>query len=859
MSPNDRSQLVVLTSAFHGYEAEYKGLIATAVSPVFAQAPLALAAKPSSKLDFTRVGLTTRPYQPEPFFAEQLFLSPLGGWLKSRGHWDPLPWQAPPIVKHRVEAQELITHIKAIASVAGRDRIAPELPSLAGGISALINQPAARQQLDLSEWVHIATQGRDHYVRIVYEGELWPFRHKAALVKVTERKFIAHHGLVEAHMVQRNFIVVREPEKQFADDDRNSPFKRVRLTTLVTPSIAEPALIGTTNRSFWVEVMTGTKSRGKFQFHGVGTDVVHEQVDFTVPLLFVSISDLRDPSKMLQVRDAYNAKDQITERQINVPGQKITFAPHRDGAAANDNTQLVTRGMNFVVDEAGHPPKMLMAEVNIPQVQQLLQTDAATTIRFFDGYLAKGIADPANKTGVFAEIVKQSLDSYSPANPFAGLVADTLDVGFSADKAGGFATPSLGVSSLTALQGPLAGKVADAVQDVFNPTDFFPKGGLAQLFGSFDLADLLPVASMGVNAPKMQTTTEDIPGGKKLVVTIDWAPKLSDVHLGAADFKKDHNGASVMKIHGHIEKPFRFDGAPSAGDGSSTFNGSLTNFQVSVLDAVFVNFDSFAFSSKSGAKPDVSVSLNAGTPIEFAGDLKFVEELRKAIPPGLFGDGPSLDTSPTGIRAGFDFALPPLAIGVFALKDVRLGASLTLPFLNGKPTFDFNVSERSHPFQLAVAFFAGGGFFHLQLDTAGMKQLEAALEFGAAASIDIGVASGEVHMMAGIYFSLQRKEGSSDLSCTLTGYLRMGGSLSVLGLVKLSVEFNLSFTYKKEPGGSGKAYGRATLTVHVEVLFFSTSVELTVERAFGGSSGDPHFLDSYDSDDSWQEYARAFG
>ncbi|HEY0369016.1 MAG TPA: hypothetical protein VGC85_05425, partial [Chthoniobacterales bacterium] len=150
--------------------------------------------------------------------------------------------------------------------------------------------------------------------------------------------------------------------------------------------------------------------------------------------------------------------------------------------------------------------------------------------------------------------------------------------------------------------------------------------------------------------------------------------------------------------------------------------------------------------------------------------------------------------------------------------------------------------------------FGGGGFFHLQLDPAGMKALEVALEFGATAAIDLGVASGEVHIMAGIYFSLQRKEGSTDLAAILTGYLRMGGSLSVLGLIKVSVEFNLSFTYDS---ARDKAYGRATLTVSVEVLFFSTSVELTVERAFGGS-GDPHFLDFFPAPEPWEEYALAF-
>ena len=85
---------------------------------------------------------------------------------------------------------------------------------------------------------------------------------------------------------------------------------------------------------------------------------------------------------------------------------------------------------------------------------------------------------------------------------------------------------------------------------------------------------------------------------------------------------------------------------------------------------------------------------------------------------------------------------------------MALNAAVELPFLDGKPLFDFGISTREHPFCLTVAFLGGGGFFHLQLDTGGIRLLEAALEFGAAASIDLGVASGGVHIMAGVYFAM---------------------------------------------------------------------------------------------------------
>ena len=130
-------------------------------------------------------------------------------------------------------------------------------------------------------------------------------------------------------------------------------------------------------------------------------------------------------------------------------------------------------------------------------------------------------------------------------------------------------------------------------------------------------------------------------------------------------------------------------------------------------------------------------------------------------------------------------------------------------------------------------------------------------EFGATASIDLGVASGGVHIMAGIYFKLERKGDppNDKLLPTLSGYLRLGGYLSVLGLIKISLEFVLSFTYD---GLKDKAYGRATLTVKVEIVFFSTSVEVTVEKAFGGHGGDPKFGELFAAPVVWSEYALAF-
>ena len=150
-----------------------------------------------------------------------------------------------------------------------------------------------------------------------------------------------------------------------------------------------------------------------------------------------------------------------------------------------------------------------------------------------------------------------------------------------------------------------------------------------------------------------------------------------------------------------------------------------------------------------------------------------------------------------------------------------------------------------------LTLFGGGGFFAMALSADGLEQIEAAIEFGGNLSLNLGVASGGVYVMAGIYFSLAGDETK------LTGYLRCGGYLSVLGLISISIEFYLGFTFRSKVGGGGEVWGQASVKVAVKIAFFSVSVTLTVERRFAGAAGDPTFEQVVAPDD-WNDYCAAF-
>ena len=292
-----------------------------------------------------------------------------------------------------------------------------------------------------------------------------------------------------------------------------------------------------------------------------------------------------------------------------------------------------------------------------------------------------------------------------------------------------------------------------------------------------------------------------------------------------------------------------------SGKGSASLSvlAELREFVLNLLPVetlVRFRFKYLSFSAGSRGKTEVDVVLED---IEFVGILSFIEVLKDLIPFDGFSDPPYLDVTAQGLTAGYTLELPNVAIGVFSLTNISLGADVRVPFLGDAVTVGFNFCTRESPFALTVSFIGGGGWFLLRLSPDGLDVLELGLEAGASLSVDFGVASGSVSAMLGIYMRLEGEKGS------LTGYFRLRGEVEVLCIISASIELYLGLEYQFD---TGKMIGRASLTVKVEVFFFSASVTIECERQFAGSNGDPSFADvmilSDGSTEPWSTYCHAF-
>ncbi|MFG3117696.1 hypothetical protein ACGF4C_25295 [Streptomyces sp. NPDC048197] len=755
----------------------------------------------------------------DPLRAEQFLLTPMGTSAHLHGAWEPL-------------------------SKPALDRY----------------KEVGRRAPNLVAYDHITGLGRDQYVRIVHHGRL-STGHEALHMQEYKRLFIARpdDGIV-AYLQREDRIIVKQPEMTygaatgFQHEGREMPFRVLRITDRVTPLIIPPDVPANPPlppeedkpdiKAFWVRLKASGEDH---EFTLIGTDTEGRKVSFTMPLIFVPDGLLDEDKQLKALHDpAKETKKKMDQRQNrDLHGQVMAMAQPPDGAAGS--TSHAVGSLTFRLGPEGAPvvgqPCVAAAEVRVPAVEQFTPNAGNLKVEFNATYLSQTMAG-------------------HPAGAYLNLT-DPLKLAFGAEQAGGLSSPNAAVKVITSQAGVIpdvfqtdaTGAVADAA-DIKSIRDAF---GGAQLLGidlgqylkklvkdqlgtlrqlsDKQIENILSKETGLLPAPVLRM--RDLADGQGKELRYVWKPPLEPPTGGALPLIDVSKASLILDA-----RTVRSKDAVA----QSTVQGNLSNFALDFLGMARVEFKELKFKTGPGQKPDVAAS---GVELKFRGALEFVNTLRSALPAEAFGPGAFIDVQPTGIRAGYKLALPAMPLGVFNLANLALSAELAIPF-DGKPvSFRFSVSEQKHPFTLTVSLFGGGGYFSLLVDASGVQEAEGAIEFGGAAALDLGVASGGVSIMAGIRFMLAKNE------VKLSGYLRCNGFLTVLGIVTVSVEFYLELTYEKK-GKQSIVRGRGTLTVSVRIAFFSKSVSLELERTFAGAPVDPTFAQCFSKEQDWPEYCAAF-
>ena len=766
------------------------------------------------------------------FEAERFMLSPLGAWMNVEGKWDA----------------------------------------------------------ELENWRNLTTMGRDHYVKTVKRGILLPFGHRAVFISISERKLLDKiGGYKEARLQKRLFILVREPVLDFsqvAEDasvkaeslgfhSRQLPFKSVRIVTVKTTDLAAPSasplssspLCQPPETAFWPMVDTGAGLQD-FQFLVRAEDRAGHTLEWMMPMAFVRArrmgADEANPENDVSSYAAFlsaamghsggaqllhthnDSADPLFDAASPNPrlisplhGQALSLVP---ASSSNQDAAVNAAALAFRVAIEHRPddvypyrlvnPVLADAQLSVPVLRQLGQLTTPQRATYASAYLRDGYA-PANKGEIFMRFVRSVNLSFGGSNR--------------PDKVGGVVSPGMAIGGLSRLIGPVGVKTEAGSTEVsdshlatlaggsFDPMQYFADALNAKLLGGVTLQEILQTVSFsaaalsGGNAVVPAWTS--VREGNSTCYQLDWH---TSALTSNSVFQTTTSPTLSLSVRARVS---------DTGAAESTVSGKLTSFKLVLAGVIAIDFGSFEFTVPAGGKPLVHVQVPG---IEFQGALKFINAVSGVLGLNHFSDPPYLDITSEGLLCGYTLRIPTIAVGAFALQNLALDASIGLPFTGAPARARLAVSKRHDPFLLTVSLYTGGGFFAIEAASDNTRIVEGSLEFGASIALNLGVASGGVYVMAGIYFRIETN------ACKLSGYVRAGGSLEVLGLITVSVEFYLELNYEDPV-----VWGQASMTVKVEVLFFSSSVTLTVRREFAGGSRDLPF-DEMISLPEWDNYLAAF-
>ena len=586
----------------------------------------------------------------------------------------------------------------------------------------------------VATWRHFTAMGRDFSVRIVKNGFLYPFGHRAVKVAVSERRFLTEPGTQGsvAYLVKREFIIVKEPLKTYSRFDL--PFQQVRFLRLQSPLIEKfdgpwPLLAGGKDFLWPLEAQ----------------DHLGQTVSFETPLAFIPVGTNSLPKADSRLRRDFQ-------------GQTVAFAK----SAAPGDTSFTTEKMQFEGAFVGDnlQPKLSSAAIRVPALESLTSKASSFGVSYLADFAKSGFG--SNKAEGFLTLA-------SPAG---------LDLPQS--LSGGIVAPDFDFTALSRKLGPVAGSAILAGS--FDPKQYFSD---LTLLGGIKLTDVLGGGGLG-DAP--QLLTKSLSEGLEKTHHLHWSTQSftdKSVVPGLLEFK-GKNAELSLDVMSSV--------SGAVGGKPQTLSVSLKNFSLVLMSALDIHFELLAFKSSGGSKPDVIADVNIG----FTGPLSFMNMLAPLIPTSGFSDPPNLDITPSGITAGYTLDLPPISVGVFNLINLSLDASLILPFFGGPLRLRFSFCERHRPFTLAVGIFGGGGFLAIEATTKGLELLEGALEFGGVLAINLGVAAGAVSVMAGLYFKIEKGAVTLSGYLRANGALKILGILTISAEIYVALEYQSSGTVAGE-------------------------------------------------------------
>jgi hypothetical protein len=532
--------------------------------------------------------------------------------------------------------------------------------------------------------------------------------------------------------------------------------------------------------------------------------------DFSLPEApgFAEYTSLTDPQTASAVGKAWTESSSGVVTMPPTPVGLVRAAQPQPG----DVQEVLGLAIEGVIDGVGFRPLLSSFTVGLPEVRALLGDVKTTVLQFTPEFLTDG--------GDIRDLA------------FQLPTGTNLDISFltHADRSGGLVSPRILADGISRQFGPVVSDgIRSAVGGQFDAQKLLADG--ATILG-FNLLDLVK----DIDTPP--GIVSDLGPGGVPRVRMTW----KNVVLHSSKQFVANPGA-VLDLD--------VESSPSRTVTTCTVSNIALSLPTPETELLRLTFGQLTFTQEPGKAPSLDVS---GLDMKFVGDLQLLQVLQQAVV-GLGDNGPKVDASPTGVVASYSLPIPEVSTGSFVMRDIVFRAGIDVPFTGDPVVVTLGFASRDQPFNLSVLALGGGGYVSLQLDHTGLRSIEAALEFGATIAINFLIATAEVHAMGGIRFAQL-----PDKTVDLAGYIRIGGSVDVLGLVSVSVELMVELHYEPD---SNEMVGHATLVVDIDLTLYSHKVELDSGRwaisggalPFGSVSDGPPLEDVRAA---WERYRKAF-
>ncbi|HYN28689.1 MAG TPA: hypothetical protein VES95_02285 [Dermatophilaceae bacterium] len=741
---------------------------------------------------------------------------------------------------------------------------------------------------DFPEYHHKVDMGRDRAQKVVETGVLYPFGHTAVSTSTTTRFFETSGGAGNptgraAALASVSTLAVTTPTVTFplsatGAQHRAWPWESVTIVDAVTPAgiLRDPKdvpadLLGHV-RVFTVAGQPASPGTGQppsvakvpYAYSCVAVDRTGRTSTFSIPMIFVTGDVADDRLATLLAAQGTGFTDIALEGQplgvapATGPGAGSARAAAASPASAQKATTVLARKVRMRAEATGRP----VVETITGRVEAL------------ERYANTG------PTEVALSYAKPYLDElFTGANEQGKLflqLAKGTAVDMAKEATAGLASVALPAGALSRELGAVSAKLDGTTQEVASRIAALARGDVDLSF--LEAADLLlgfvPLDRLIPTTPTLkvadtQRITTTLEDGVATTTMFFCLPLLRDQddkdkplrfsYVSLSPWRRDMTAKHDTTLT--IDQTTKLDTATGAVTSTTVCTITSVALQVhasededDVTALVTVPFPKIVLTSKDGDKPELDVDLG---PVRFGGFLAFLGVLADLVDQSGFLDPPALTVDDTGITSSFEFPIPSVAVGVFALENISFGTKLKLPFTAAPPRMSLSLAfaRREDPFVVTVAALGGGGYLEIELDTGGLRSIAATIEFGARLAIDLVVAKAAVEAMGGVYGKYIR-----DVGIDLLAYFRIHGELEVLSLVSVSVTFTLSLQYIEQ---GNVLHGKGEIAVNVTVLFFSETVVVPIERTFAGQNADPTFAELMAPEGTtdpppWDTYCLAF-